>query len=1152
MTNNTFKTKENKLKINRTFFTIVLTLILIIFGFFSLNLNKQDIPKAEAWDAWYNADWQYRKKITIDHAKVDANLTDFPVLVKLNDDNFDFSKAQEDGTDVLFTDDSGNLIPFERERHQLEVEPIYNVTEEIFNNSSDCESAIDTYNATSDNFEYSVDYDEKYIEDASGKLRTLGTGNSGYAEVIFEDVDFSSKENLSFYVKADTIRGDFGYPSVNINEDEVWFLEKTDNGDKNYDWYHVLIDVSSYDDVYDLKFRLNSPSGTGVENRMVWFDNFTFLEQVGEEELGRFGEYWLQVDLSSTSDREVYIYYGNSGAEDKASPNQVWDDGYEGVWHKSDETSLTILDSTSNSNNGTKYSANHPIETSGKIGKSQDYNGVVDVIDLDDDLVADDNFTASYWMKTDRDGNYGILNHNSSHNVGRIGHTSPTRISFWDPDKNIDLSESFITNSWEYFTIARDDDLLMIFRNGNPVGNSTYSSTQTWKIIGGKPDSSSWQYYSGGVDEVRFSSVARSAEWISTEYNNQNSPSTFYSLSSVTERETVAPTNPTTFQTYSSSGKTTEYTDGGWSNATTPYFEWSGADDDESGVNGYYLYFGTAADADPEATSGIIEADNSPHYITSTNFTLSQPMAEDTTYYFRIKTKDNAQNVSATATDSFTYLFDSQTPDPPEYITVSPAGCSTSTEFGFSWIVPSDNGDAGLAGYDYKKGISGTVVSIDTNELDTTSYQDSDNVLYLRSRDNAGNVSIWRTAVYCTISSAEVIDGPTVTANPSSLNISWISSKPTTGHVEVYEGNEYLSEYGVNDFSTSHSVDIFGLKADKPYTYRINWIDQNSNSGSSDWFNINTSARPQMQNLKVEILSSTDALISYNTNYQATSYIEYGIDNYNTHLDFEDSATYFSTKLTNLSPGEAYTLRVIAHTDSDNTEFLSGATIQTPPLPHISGLITETITTTATPSLKVTWNTNVDTTSSIFYKQSGGTFKEITSSDKTQDHELTIPNLIDSTTYQLYAYGIDNYGNTTTSDTNTFQTPLDSRPPTISEITIETSNVGLGNQDEAQIVVSWKTDEPATSFVEYGEGISGSEYNFKTTIDPTLTTSHLVIISGLKESTPYHLHVASTDKGDNTSYSTDNTVIPGEVTKSTLTLILNALSNAFGWLGRWF
>ena len=36
--------------------------------------------------------------------------------------------------------------------------------------------------------------------------------------------------------------------------------------------------------------------------------------------------------------------------------------------------------------------------------------------------------------------------------------------------------------------------------------------------------------FDGTIDEVRVSNASRSAGWILTEYNNQNSPSTFYSV----------------------------------------------------------------------------------------------------------------------------------------------------------------------------------------------------------------------------------------------------------------------------------------------------------------------------------------------------------------------------------------------------------------------------------------------------------------------------------------------------------------------------------------------------------------------------------------------------------------------------------------------
>jgi len=52
---------------------------------------------------WWNSNWQYRKLITIDHTKVAANLTDFPVLIDITDTDL-ASKAQEDGDDIAFTD----------------------------------------------------------------------------------------------------------------------------------------------------------------------------------------------------------------------------------------------------------------------------------------------------------------------------------------------------------------------------------------------------------------------------------------------------------------------------------------------------------------------------------------------------------------------------------------------------------------------------------------------------------------------------------------------------------------------------------------------------------------------------------------------------------------------------------------------------------------------------------------------------------------------------------------------------------------------------------------------------------------------------------------------------------------------------------------
>ncbi len=56
--------------------------------------------------AWWNDDWQLRKKITIDASAAGANITDpigaTPVLVRLHIGNFRFASAKEDGSDLRF------------------------------------------------------------------------------------------------------------------------------------------------------------------------------------------------------------------------------------------------------------------------------------------------------------------------------------------------------------------------------------------------------------------------------------------------------------------------------------------------------------------------------------------------------------------------------------------------------------------------------------------------------------------------------------------------------------------------------------------------------------------------------------------------------------------------------------------------------------------------------------------------------------------------------------------------------------------------------------------------------------------------------------------------------------------------------------------
>ena len=641
------------------------------------------------------------------------------------------------------------------------------------------------------------------------------------------------------------------------------------------------------------------------------------------------------------------------------------------------------------------------------------------------------------------------------------------------------------------------------------------------------------------IDELNIVPATRSDGWIATEYNNRHDPSTFYGLSSATPADASAPINPASYSGYSDSAKATTLTTSQWYSYASPYFEWSAATDPETDIEGYWVYFGT----DPSATPSV-----SGSFQVATNYTASS-MTSGNTYYLRLQSQ-NVADVVSTAETFFTYKYDSTSPSAPDYVNISPVGCSINTSFTFTWPAGVDTGGSDIAGYDYRRGSTGTIQQTTELTATTTSYQEGENIFYVRSRDNAGNTSAWQTAVYCSTATAQIADGPTITAGPSSILVNWNSSKATTGYVKVYDGNTYISEQGHTEYTLTHSVRVVGLEPEKAYRYQLIWSDSSGNLGSADWYSTTTATAPAVKNLEVTIISPTSASVTWSTTQEASSALEYGVGSYSNSEDLSGYGTTFSKTFSGLTSGNIYQIRIKGTTTGDSTKFFAAKDFTMPPLPEISSLSYEMIDSGSTVGAKVSWKTNTDTTTSLFYGQKGSNFKEVATTDKVRDHSAEVSGLSDSSVYDFYVAGADAYGNTAKSSTLSFSTPADRRPPTISEIITETSNVGLNKQDKAQIVISWKTDEQSTSYVEYDTGLSGSEYKQKSAEDKNLTNSHIVILSDLTPSQPYHLRVSSADKGNNIAKSEDITIIAGDVPKSIFNIITNTFENVFGWLGK--
>ncbi|MEK7217908.1 MAG: fibronectin type III domain-containing protein, partial [Patescibacteria group bacterium] len=88
----------------------------------------------------------------------------------------------------------------------------------------------------------------------------------------------------------------------------------------------------------------------------------------------------------------------------------------------------------------------------------------------------------------------------------------------------------------------------------------------------------------------------------------------------------------------------------------------------------------------------------------------------------------------------------------------------------------------------------------------------------------------------------------------------------------------------------------------------------------------------------------------------------------------------------------------------------------------------------------------------------------------------------------------------------------DTTPPTLSNITA--TGITL-----TAATVTWTTDEPANSFIQYG---TGTVYG-QSMIDTTLTTSHSLILTNLLPGTLYHYRVTSSDALGNSAMSEDFT-----------------------------
>ena len=195
----------------------------------------------------------------------------------------------------------------------------------------------------------------------------------------------------------------------------------------------------------------------------------------------------------------------------------------------------------------------------GKIGDATSYDGLNDYIKTTGN-VAVDNLTLSVWVKTNSSKNFGGIVCVESGVVTSMFQfvTSDTGdIQFQSGDGEADmktwLGDSFNNNVWRHSVITigsgDTDPLMYLDGTGTSVNlrvpayqidptNYAFSSLNKPLLFGAERTKGVFGVFSMG--EVRLRDFVQTANWITTEYNNQNSYSTFYSVAAVAGGSTSA------------------------------------------------------------------------------------------------------------------------------------------------------------------------------------------------------------------------------------------------------------------------------------------------------------------------------------------------------------------------------------------------------------------------------------------------------------------------------------------------------------------------------------------------------------------------------------------------------------------------------------
>lgn len=319
--------------------------------------------------------------------------------------------------------------------------------------------------------------------------------------------------------------------------------------------FPVLIKINSDNDLRSTSNSGHVESNNGYDIIFTSDDGVTVLNHQMESYTNNTGQFtaWVKVPkLSTTLSTSIYMYYGNTAISTNQSSTATWDANYTAVYHfNGNINNNTATGSLNGTNHGTSNSTGGQIDRyRGFSGSSGDYIDITPYNTVYDITAA---ITVSAWVRLSSLGTDQKIAGNQDNTTGgwKFGIYTDNKVEFEirTSGNTPSLTRGGIcgtcatgsvlsTGTWYYVVGEYSDagDFISTYVNGvadrSFTGNATVlgSSSGTLKF-GVEPWDVNSGEFDGDMDEIRISNTIRSADWILTEYNNQSSPATFYSIS---------------------------------------------------------------------------------------------------------------------------------------------------------------------------------------------------------------------------------------------------------------------------------------------------------------------------------------------------------------------------------------------------------------------------------------------------------------------------------------------------------------------------------------------------------------------------------------------------------------------------------------------